>query len=155
VAAYPDFEPLAGERALAALLLADSAGVEEDGQAGARRIEADLAAWFGLLTATPLADSLAASLAGGVRDAKAGRIAGNTVRAALGRVGRELDPDPIQLAGLMAWFGEEGRAAQVALEALEDRRPSALELGVLPEFRTLRAREPLARALEAAGLPVS
>jgi len=155
VAAYPDFEPLAGERALAALLLADAVGVGRDGRAGARRIEADLAAWFGLLTAAPLADSLAASLASGVPDATAGRIAGKAVQAALARVGGELDPDPIQLAALMAWFGEEGRAEQVALEALEDRRPSALGLGVLPEFRSLRAREPVARALEAAGLPVS
>jgi TolB-like protein len=154
-AAYPDFEPLAGERALAALLVADSAGIGGVGRPDARRIQANLATWFGLLTDAPLADSLAASLASGVPDAIAGRIAGKTVQTALARVGGELDPDPIQLAGLLAWFGEEGRAAQMALEALEDRIPSALGLGVLPEFRTLRARDAVAHALEAAGLPVS
>lgn len=155
VAAYPDFEPLAGERALTALLLADSAGTGGDGRAGAGRIEADLAAWFELLTAAPLADSLAAVLAGGVSDATAGNVPQTGVRAALARIGGELDPDPIQLAALMAWFGEEGAAAQAALEALADRTPSALGLGVLPEFRALRALDRVARALEAAGLPVS
>lgn len=155
VAAYPDFEPLAGERALTALLLVDSAKTGGNGWAGAGRIEADLAAWFELLAAAPLADSLAAVLAGGVPDATAGNVPRATVRAALARVGGELDPDPMQLAALMAWFGEEAGAAQVALEALEDRRPSALGLGVLPELRALRARGQVARALEAAGLPVS
>lgn len=140
VAAYPDFEPLAGERAVTHLLLADSAGVE-----------ADLAAWFALLAPAPLADSLAATLA----DARAGGPAGPEVRAALARVADDLDPDPVQLAALIAQFGEEERAARMATEALENRAPAALGLGVLPEFRRLRARPDVRRALVAAGLPVS
>lgn len=140
VAAYPDFEPLAGERAVTHLLLADSAGTE-----------ADLAAWFALLAPASLADSLAATLAA----ARADGLAGLEVRAALARVADDLNPDPVQLAALMAQFGEEERAARMSAEALENRAPAALGLGVFPEFRRLRARADVTRALVAAGLPVS
>lgn len=144
--AYPDFEPLAGERAITRLLFVGSVKPDEAGRAA---VEADLAAWFELLADPPVADSLAATLAAGA--VGAGSV-GATGRA-LARVATDLEPAPAQLVALYARFGLLDRAAELALQALADRRPGALGFGIQPEYASLRARADVAQALAAAGLP--
>lgn len=145
-AAYPDFEPLAGERAITRLLVVGSVPEPESMRAA---VEADFAAWFELLADPPVADSLASTLAAAAVGAGSTRAA----RSALERVAADLDPAPAQLVALYARFGQLDRAAELALQALADRRPGALGFGVQPEYARLRARDDVAGALAAAGLP--
>jgi TolB-like protein len=147
-AAYPDFEPLAGERAITRLLVVRSNPEPESSRAA---VEADLAGWFELLADPPVADSLASTLA----TAAVGTGSAGSARRALEEVAANLAPAPAQLVALYARFGQLDRAAELALQALADRRPGALGFGVQPEYASLRARADVAQALAAAGLPAS